>query len=67
MTDDLKPCPFCGSDRVTVRNISDGKQAVCKDCKSTGAPEFNGPDNDAHERARAAWNLRAALKGDGNG
>jgi Lar family restriction alleviation protein len=56
----LKPCPFCGSNRVTVWGIRDGQQAVCKDCKATGAPMFIGPPSlePASIRAVAAWNRR---------
>lgn len=36
--DNLLPCPFCGSDRVTVWNVQNGQQAICKDCKSNGRP-----------------------------
>jgi Lar family restriction alleviation protein len=58
----LKPCPFCGGDRITVWSIRDGQQAVCKDCKSTGAPTYHGPEGfEATEgKARAAWNRRAS-------
>lgn len=57
----LSPCPFCGSDRITVFNIRDGQQAVCKDCKSLGAPKFHGPDGFEATWGRAveAWNRRA--------
>lgn len=57
---ELKPCPFCGSSRITVWNIRDGQQAVCKDCKATGAPAFNKPSDSAATRleAGALWNRR---------
>ena len=57
----LEPCPFCGSDRVTIWNVRDGQQAVCKDCRATAAAAFNGPADmpTAWERARQAWNRRA--------
>lgn len=60
---DLKPCPFCGSDRITVWNIRDGQQAVCKECKSTGTPTFHGKDGREATWAHAAeaWNRRAPL------
>lgn len=61
MTEKLKPCPFCGSDRITVWNIRDGREAVCKDCKATGAPAFNGTDgpHGAWVEACKSWNTRA--------
>lgn len=63
MQSELLPCPFCGSGRVTVWNIRDGQQAVCKECKSTGAPTFHGPDGPKATWVHAveAWNRRAAL------
>jgi len=61
MGDELKMCPFCGGQRITVWNISDGQQAVCKDCKATGSPVYNGQysPEECHEKAREAWNRRA--------
>lgn len=64
--EDLKPCPFCGSDRITVWNIRDGQQAVCKDCNATGAPLFHGPGRasdplDTWRKAIAAWNTRTDI------
>lgn len=56
---ELAMCPFCGSERITVWNIRDGQQAVCKDCHAAGAPAFNGGADSATVRARAAWNRRA--------
>jgi len=58
----LKPCPFCGSDRITVFNIRDGQQAACKDCKSGGSPTYHGPNGPAATWGEAvkAWNTRAA-------
>ena len=60
---ELLPCPHCGSDRITVMNIRDGQQAVCKDCKSCGSPTFHGKDGfqATWGHAVAAWNRRASL------
>lgn len=61
METEMKPCPFCGSDRITVRYIRDGAQAVCKDCNSSATPTFHGPSGyeDTWVRARSKWNVRA--------
>lgn len=55
MTKQLKPCPFCGSDRVTIWNAGGGQQAVCKDCRATG-PVFTREE--AWRQAFTAWNMR---------
>ena len=62
MASELKPCPFCNSDRITVHNIRDGQQAVCKDCGSLGKPVFHGPKGPEATwgEAVAAWNTRPA-------
>ena len=60
MADELKSCPLCGSTRITVWNIRDGQQVVCKDCKALGAPTYHGPAGFEATRghAIAAWNRR---------
>lgn len=60
----VTPCPFCGSTRITVQNIRDGAQPICKDCRAQGAPIFDGPEGrDAtFTAAWKAWNTRAALE-----
>lgn len=37
MTDELKQCPFCGSTRVSIMKLSDGKNkfAICMNCKAS--------------------------------
>ncbi|WP_162792694.1 Lar family restriction alleviation protein [Ochrobactrum sp. 3-3] len=62
MASELKRCPFCNSDRITVHNIRDGQQAVCKDCGSHGKPVFHGPKGPEATwgEAVAAWNTRPA-------
>src|SRR4051812_48858626 len=62
MPNEILPCPFCGSERITVQHIRDGAQAICKDCGSKAAPTFHGKDGvDATwEHAREAWNRRTS-------
>lgn len=36
---DLKPCPFCGSDRVFLCEREDIYKMVCLNCLATG-PEY---------------------------
>ena len=56
MSEELKPCPFCGSDDidVTYTYIEGGVDyyAECTDCYCRGAWE------PTPEKARAAWNSR---------
>lgn len=52
----LKPCPFCGSERVRPP-IEIGRRhcyAVCERCLAIG------PDEQTKNAAAAAWNRRAA-------
>ena len=51
MSDALKPCPFCGSDRIE----NYGCQMICNDCGAGTAVE------DTLTLAIAAWNRRAKL------
>lgn len=51
----LKPCPFCGSDRITVWNVQEGQQTICKDCKAMCAPQADWA------AAVDVWNTRADL------
>ena len=56
MSEELKPCPFCGSDDidVTYTYVDDGLDyyAECTDCYCRGAWEPTAA------KARAAWNTR---------
>lgn len=61
MTETLKPCPFCGSDRTTIWNAGGGQQAVCKNCRTTG-PVFTCQE--AWRQAFTAWNIRAPVEPD---
>lgn len=55
---DLKPCPFCESQRVRVVNIRDGLRISCSDCLAEGPPVFYGPEGteEARRSAIAVWN-----------
>jgi hypothetical protein len=50
MSEQLKPCPFCGSERVEYHGRDVG--VVCNGCGSTGP----------HDMESEAWNDRAAPK-----
>jgi Lar family restriction alleviation protein len=69
MSDDLKPCPFCGEKYVTTEfDRGQGDKwgyASCDVCAARG-PEVRTnydrePDGPWHSEAIAAWNTRAAL------
>lgn len=51
--DELKPCPFCGGDRVKVTKPTMW-QAWCMDCKAIGAARLT------EQEAAEAWNTRAS-------
>ncbi|UDM18895.1 Lar family restriction alleviation protein (plasmid) [Vogesella sp. XCS3] len=54
-----KPCPFCGSSRISVHfkraARKSGYQVVCLQCR-TGQTHTMHPD---HDQAVAVWNERA--------
>ena len=58
MNEELKPCPFCGSDEIRVNkgfirlnHDIDGYQVECYNCHSVGWHE-------SEERAIKSWNRR---------
>lgn len=55
MNDELKPCPFCGSDDLEIYHEVVGCHyyVTCRDCGSSGAIYYT-PEQAAH-----AWNRRA--------
>lgn len=69
MSEELKPCPFCGSENV--RFESEKHAVVCMRCKARGcvAPTeemaldmWSDRVGDSHDEAAAAWNSRADAK-----
>ena len=63
MSEELKPCPFCGSYNVRVCTIPSGYKrnprvwyVKCDDCESRGTRVFDKSE------AIAAWNTRAEKK-----
>ena len=61
VSEELKPCPFCGGNKARTIHIRDGRKVKCP-CGACGTPEFHGPLDrpDAEARAITAWNTRAA-------
>ena len=63
MSDDLKPCPFCGSDDIQLSTNDDGDPlwVSCEMCECQGP--WRNPDNSAYPQTEAnyveAWNRRA--------
>lgn len=52
---DLKPCPFCGCEKILDGYIRDGREIVCGECRASVAA-FHP---DASKRAAERWNRRA--------
>lgn len=51
---ELKPCPFCGSSRVSLYQIRESWHAECRNC---GASSSSFADH--RDYAAEAWNRRA--------
>ena len=60
MSDDLKPCPFCGWDAPYVRTTGLETEVYCESCTAVGPLVHSvGPDEDVDEVAIELWNRRA--------
>ena len=53
----LKPCPFCGTDKVTLDTDGRMTWVFCYKCDTRGQRFFN--DSHAADKAVEAWNTRA--------
>ena len=54
MSEQLKPCPFCGSEKVAVAGWSDCCEVLCENCMSASRVA------NSEEKAIAAWNRRVS-------
>jgi Lar family restriction alleviation protein len=54
MTEELKPCPFCGSTRVSLSVSKFSSVVACNECQS------EGPNIHDESEAVGKWNRRAA-------
>ncbi|MEM5325216.1 Lar family restriction alleviation protein [Paraburkholderia sp. JHI2823] len=54
-TNQLKPCPFCGSEDTYTDSALGKRQVLCNSC------EASGPTGEDDDEAIAAWNRLAAL------
>ena len=60
MSDDLKPCPFCGWDAPYVRTTGLETEVYCQSCTAVGPLVHSvRPDEDVDEVAIELWNRRA--------
>jgi Lar family restriction alleviation protein len=57
MSEELKPCPFCGSNIVLTGGKEYGIAVFCKNCFS------DGPVEDSDAEAITAWNTRTPSEG----
>ena len=59
MMNELKPCPFCGSERLDLNmEIQGGYYVECQDCFASLSWSYRTPDE-----AAKAWNTRACQRG----
>ena len=65
-TNELKPCPFCGSKKLSMRKVCAGKLYYRIDCIDTktswGNAHVEGPLAETEAGAIVAWNKRVEDK-----
>ena len=54
---DLRPCPFCANDRLTIV-YADGGRAMAVKCDECGAVGPQATNSDPPGHAETKWNLR---------
>lgn len=52
MMNELKPCPFCGCDRISVQYLYFRPYVICEKCHAQ-IPCYN-----TYAKAKGAWNRR---------
>lgn len=55
MQSEMKPCPFCGCEKILNGYIRDGREIVCGECRASVVAFHPG----ASKRAAERWNRRA--------
>ena len=50
--DELKPCPFCGGEKISIIGPDEGYWTLCLDCLGEGGI------GETVEEAVSLWNLR---------
>lgn len=63
MTDEMKPCPFCGGTKIDIANIADMRRVACRGC---GA-KIERYEHYPTAAALSAWNARAPAQSAGGG
>ena len=61
MSDDLKPCPFCGGKAEAINYIIEGA-VRCTDCGVSVARRHDAQGDTGYDEAIAAWNTRTKTK-----